>query len=186
MVLKCEPLFSAVGALKKPGSLVILLSPQGKLLSQEMLKRHSGYGHVIMLCGRYEGMDERVSDNLADEEISIGDYVLSGGEIAACVYIDALARLIPGVVGDGDSVTQDSFYAGLLKHPQYTRPADHEGRRVPEVLLSGNHADIARWRREKSLERTFRKRPELLERAELSAEDRKFLQTLGHRSKEVN
>ena len=139
-----------------------------------------------MLCGRYEGVDERVAETRVDEEISIGDYVLSGGEVAACVYIDSLARLIPGVVGDGESVTGDSFYGSLLKHPQYTRPADYEGLAVPAVLLSGNHADIARWRRERSLERTFRKRPDLLEKAELSREDRSFLQTLGHRSKEVN
>jgi len=130
------------------------------------------------VCGRYKGVDERVSEHLVDEELSLGDFVLSGGEPAALCVVDAIARLLPDVVGDFDSVASDSFHSGMLDAPHYTRPAEYQGWTVPAVLLSGHHAAIARWRREQSLRRTFEKRPELLERTHLSAEDRRFLRAL--------
>ena len=160
------------------GTRVTLLSPQGRALTQEVAIEYAGLDHLVLVCGRYKGVDERVSEHLVDEELSLGDFVLSGGEPAALCVVDAVARLLPGVVGDSDSVTSDSFHSGLLDAPYYTRPAEYQGWKVPEVMLSGNHAAIARWRREQSLRRTFERRPELLERAGLSPEDRRFVRDL--------
>ena len=183
MVLKPGPIFNAFEALKRehPGEafLTILLSPQGRLLDQQRAERLSEETRrIVLLCGHYEAIDERVIEALVDEELSIGDYVLTGGELAALVVIDAAARLLPGVLGDEESAYRDSFGDGLLDHPHYTRPAEFRGMRVPEALLSGNHAEIDRWRRRESLKATLKKRPELLGTAELSDEDHKILEEL--------
>ncbi len=154
---------------------VILMSPAGERFTQQGARRLAGVAHFVLLCGRYEGIDERVREALATEEISIGDYVLSGGEVPALVVIDAVARLVPGVVGDDQSVEADSFTRGLLDYPHYTRPAEYEGRPVPEVLLSGHHAEIRRWRRETALQRTKERRPDLLATAALDADEREWL-----------
>jgi tRNA (guanine37-N1)-methyltransferase len=165
MVLKPEPIFRAIkesSADSRETTHVILLSPQGGLFDQEKAKELSLKTRLILICGRYEGVDQRVTDQLVDEEISIGDYVLSGGELAAAVIIDAVSRLIPGVLGQGDSVLKESFMDGSLDYPQYTRPAEYKGLRVPEVLLSGDHKKIEAWRKKKALELTAEKRPDLL------------------------
>jgi tRNA (guanine37-N1)-methyltransferase len=170
MVLKPEPIFRAVESIwpqRQPGQRVILLSAQGRLFNQAAARRLAQERELLLICGRYEGVDERVAEHLADEELSIGDYVLSGGELAACVVIDAVARLIPGVLGKEESALGESFTAqgeelGILDYPQYTRPAEFRGWKVPEVLLSGNHEEIRRWRRQAALEKTARLRPELL------------------------
>jgi tRNA (guanine37-N1)-methyltransferase len=177
MVLKPEPLVAAVESLRQTppgGGRVVLTSPQGKLFDQSEARRLASLARVILLCGRYEGVDERVVESVVDEELSIGDVVLSGGELAACVVVDAVVRLLPGALGCDRSAAEDSFEgpSGLLDYPHYTRPAEFRGMRVPEVLLGGNHAEIARWRRRKSLERTLRRRPDLLARASLTEEDR--------------
>jgi tRNA (guanine37-N1)-methyltransferase len=158
-----------------------LPSPQGKLFDQREAQRLAGYDQVLLLCGRYEGVDERVAELVVDEEISIGDVVLSGGELAACVVVDAVVRLLPGALGCEQSAEQDSFSGegGLLDCPHYTRPAEFRGLGVPDVLLGGHHAEIARWRRRAALERTLRRRPDLLERAGLTDEDRRVLAELG-------
>jgi tRNA (guanine37-N1)-methyltransferase len=166
MVLKPEPLFAAVDRIREergaPGD-IVLTSPDGERLTHRVAERLSRLDHLVILCGRYEGVDERVRQHLATETISIGDYVLSGGELPALVIVDAVARLVPGVVGDEASVSGDTFARdGLLDFPQYTRPAEFRGLQVPPVLLSGHHADIARWRREQSLERTRKVRPDLI------------------------
>jgi tRNA (guanine37-N1)-methyltransferase len=169
MVLKPEPLFAAVDAIRVERgapSAIVLTSPDGDRLTHAMARRLSALDHIVILCGRYEGVDERVRKHLATETISIGDYVLSGGELPALVLVDAVARLIPGVVGDEASVAGDTFArAGLLDFPQYTRPAEFRGHAVPAVLLSGHHAEIERWRRREAIERTLERRPDLLERA---------------------
>jgi tRNA (guanine37-N1)-methyltransferase len=187
MVLKPEPLFRAVRAIEvargRPDA-VILTSPQGRPFTHAGAARLSGLSHVVILCGRYEGVDERVREHLATEELSIGDYVLSGGELPALVLVDAVARLVPGVVGDEASVARDSFVRGLLDCPHYTRPADLDGMTVPAVLLSGHHAEIERWRKREALTRTFRRRPELLAPAELDAEERQILEELQHAGEE--
>lgn len=181
MVLKPEPLFRAVEQIRagrgEPGA-VIVTSPDGERFSHRQAERLAALGHIVILCGRYEGVDERVRSHLATEAISIGDYVLSGGELPALVIVDAVARLVPGVVGDEESVARDSFARGLLDFPQYTRPADFRGMGVPPVLLSGHHKDIERWRRREVLARTFARRPELLEGVELDPEDEALLQEL--------
>ena len=181
MVLKPEPLFRAVAAVRSqrgtPGA-VILTSPDGPRLTQTAAERLRGLGHVVVLCGRYEGVDDRVRSQLATEEMSIGDYVLSGGELPALVIVDAVARLVPGVVGDEQSVARDTFAKGLLDFPQYTRPAEFEGHAVPPVLLSGHHGEIERWRRREALARTLERRPDLLADAELDPEDRAILSAL--------
>lgn len=173
MVLKPEPIFAAVEALTgantranyPPRTRVVLLSPQGKVLTQAVAESFaSDADHLVMICGRYEGVDERVADALITDEVSIGDYVLSGGEPAAIVLADAVIRLIPGALGSETSAVHESFSAGLLDCPHYTRPPEFRGLRVPEVLLGGNHAEIARWRREAALEKTKRNRPDLLEK----------------------
>jgi tRNA (guanine37-N1)-methyltransferase len=168
MVFKPGPVFEAVEAIERePGTPVILLTPQGRLFSQEVAQQLSAHQHLVLICGHYEGVDERIREHLATEELSIGDYVLSGGEIAAMVVIDAVVRLIPGVLGSAESVLDDSHTTGLLEYPQYTRPAVFRDWAVPEVLLSGNHAVIAKWRREQSVSRTRNRRPELLAKAGL-------------------
>jgi len=178
MVMKPEPLARAVEhirATRGAPDAVILLTPQGRTFRQAEAARLSGLSHIVLLCGRYEGMDERVGELLATEELSIGDYVLSGGELAALVVVDAVSRLVPGVVGDEQSVEQDSFSRGLLDYPHYTRPAEYAGRTVPDVLLSGHHADVRRWRKKAALTRTLERRPDLLADAALDEEDRVLL-----------
>ena len=178
MVMKAEPLMRAVSEIREtrgtPGS-VVLLSPQGRTFTQAEAERLGRLEHIVLLCGRYEGMDERVREMVATEEISIGDYVLRGGELAALVVVDAVSRLVPGVVGDEQSVAQDSFSRGLLDYPHYTRPAEIAGHRVPDVLLSGHHADVRRWRRKAALVRTLDRRPELIATATLDEEERALL-----------
>ena len=187
MVMVAEPIFRAVGELA-PGKLsgegvgkdahVVILSPQGQPFEQSDALRLSKTSHLVLICGRYKGVDERVSLHLADEEISVGDFVLSGGEPAALCVLDAIARLLPGVLGDFDSAESDSFQTGLLDCAYYTRPAEIRGHKAPEVLLSGDHGRIAEFRRQDALRRTWERRPELLERAQLSREDRQFLSRL--------
>jgi tRNA (guanine37-N1)-methyltransferase len=178
MVMKAEPLMRAVSEIRETRGTpdtVVLLSPQGRTFTQAEAERLGRLEHIVLLCGRYEGMDERVRDMVATEEISIGDYVLSGGELAALVVVDAVSRLVPGVVGDEQSVAQDSFSRGLLDYPHYTRPAEIAGHRVPDVLLSGHHADVRRWRRKAALVRTLDRRPELIATATLDDEERALL-----------
>ena len=178
MVMKPEPLLRAVEhivATRGKPAAVVLLTPQGRVFTQAEAERLAGLGHVALLCGRYEGMDERVRELAATEELSIGDYVLSGGELPALVVVDAVSRLVPGVVGDEQSIAEDSFSGGLLDYPHYTRPAAVAGRRVPDVLLSGHHAEVRRWRRKAALARTLERRPELLTTAALDEDDRVLL-----------
>jgi tRNA (guanine37-N1)-methyltransferase len=177
MVMMVEPLRSAIRAAREalaPGT-VIYLSPQGRRLDQAGVQRLAGQENVVLVAGRYEGVDQRLIDSEIDEELSIGDYVLSGGELPAMVLIDALVRLIPGALGDEDSARQDSFATGLLDCEHYTRPEEIDGRRVPEVLLSGNHAGIARWRRKQALGKTWLRRPDLLADMPLAKADRQLL-----------
>ena len=180
MVFKPEPMFRAVEAIRRDGEVdaVILTSPQGRRFTQREAERLAGLRRVVLLCGRYEGVDDRVRSALATEELSVGDYVLSGGELPALVIVDAVVRLLPGAVGDEASVDVDSFSHGLLDYPHFTRPAEFRGLRVPDVLLSGNHADIRRWRRRESLARTLALRPDLLASAELDDEAREILRAL--------
>lgn len=178
MLMLPQPIFSAFESVKTEKSVGIYLSPQGEKLTSKLAEELSGEEHLIFLCGRYEGVDQRVLDTLIDREISIGDYVLTGGELAAVVVIDAVSRFIDGVLGSVDSAFEDSFSDGLLEAPQYTRPAEFRGMKVPEVLLSGNHANICAWEREMQLRVTLKKRPDLLEKAELSEEDRKILKKI--------
>lgn len=170
MVMRVEPIFAAVEALKGDGTRVVLMSPRGRLLNHGGVRRLAGYDHLILICGRYEGVDERVAEHLADEELSIGDYVLSGGELPALVVIEAVSRLMPGVLGNPSSLETESHTATLLEHPQYTRPPEFRGWTVPEVLLSGDHAEVERWRREKATELTRDRRPDLLPPTEPSSE----------------
>ena len=163
MLLKPEPIFEAVESLAREGTRVILLSPAGRPFSQAIARELAGLEHLLMVSGHYEGFDERVREQLADDELSIGDYVLTNGALPVMVIIDAVTRLLPGVLGDEDSAQEDSFSQGLLEYPQYTRPAEFRGMKVPEVLLSGNHAEIARWRAEQARLRTQERRPDLLE-----------------------
>jgi len=181
MVMKPEPIYRALKALKEepPEARVILLSPRGKLLDQALAGELARFERLILICGRYEGVDERIREHCVDLELSVGDYVLSGGEIAALVLIEAVGRLIPGVLGCESSAEKDSFSDGLLEFPQYTRPRIFKGWEVPEVLMSGDHARIARWRREQSLGLTYEQRPELLNRAGLDENDIKYLRSLG-------
>ncbi len=181
MVLKPEPLFAAVehiAAVRGRPAAVVLTSPDGERLTHAVARRLSALDHVVVLCGRYEGVDERVRTSLASEALSIGDYVVSGGELPALVIVDAVARFVPGVVGDEDSVARDTFARGLLDYPQYTRPAEFRGMRVPGVLLSGHHGEIEKWRRREALRRTVERRPELLTDATLDADDAKLLKEL--------
>jgi len=183
MVLKPEPFFRALRQIRAvhgdPGA-VVLPTPQGRRFTHDEAIYFRDLRHVVVLCGRYEGIDERVREALATDEISIGDYVLSGGELPALVMLDAVARLVPGVVGDEQSVREDSFATRLLDHPHYTRPAEFEGRKAPEVLLSGHHGEIERWRRREALRRTLERRPDLLGDAELTVEQQRMLDELRH------
>ncbi|MDW7739896.1 MAG: tRNA (guanosine(37)-N1)-methyltransferase TrmD [Bacillota bacterium] len=185
MILKPEPLFEAVEDLRnKEGSVssrVILMTPQGRTFNQKIAAELVAEDHLILICGRYEGIDERVRTALVDDEISIGDYVLTGGELAAAVIVDAVARLIPGFITDEASV-EESFSGLLLEYPQYTRPSEYRGLEVPSVLLSGNHKDIELWRKRESIRRTFELRPDLLENVELSPEDQDYLNRLKNKN----
>jgi tRNA (guanine37-N1)-methyltransferase len=166
MVMKCEPVFNAVESVRAVAARdqqcrSVLLSPGGRVFTQKVAEEYARLDHLILICGHYEGIDQRVADHLIDEELSIGDYVLTNGAIAATVVVDAVARLIPGVLGDENSAPDDSHSSGLLEHPQYTRPVEFRGWRVPDILLSGHHAAIAKWRKEQALEKTKRVRPDL-------------------------
>ena len=186
MVLKAEPIVAAVEDLRGPDGWVGLLTPQGRPLTQPRAAELAARPHLVLICGRYEGVDERVRPLVVDEEISVGDYVLSGGEVAAMVVIDAAARLVPGVVGDAASLVGESHAAGRLSHPQFTRPEEFHGRRAPSVLLSGHHERIARWRRAQALHRTQRRRPDLLEQRPLTAEEAALMrEILPHDPDEV-
>ena len=187
MVLKPEPIFEAVEAIQagaadeKEGPRVVLMTPQGRTFSQAVADELSRESHLVFICGHYEGVDERVQEHLATDAISIGDYVLTGGEIPALVVIDAVLRLLPGVLGSEESPMEDSHAGGLLEYPQYTRPADFRGWTVPEVLLSGDHARVARWRREQVIRQTLERRPELLDKANLGREEKQLVERLTAR-----
>jgi tRNA (guanine37-N1)-methyltransferase len=178
MVMKPEPIFAAVEALREeaPPRRVTLLSPKGRAWNHDLAREYSRLPGLVLICGRYEGEDDRVRQSLVDDEVSIGDYVITGGEAAALVLIESVARLVPGVVGAPESVEQDSFYSGILDYPHYTRPPVFRDMEVPPVLLSGNHADISRWRRKEALRMTLERRPDLLEKAALSKEDEELLE----------
>lgn len=183
MVLKAEPVFSAVEHLMEQVGTgarprVVLMCPQGETFTQQKAEELSKEEHLIMICGHYEGYDERIREHLVTDELSIGDYVLTGGELPAMVVIDSIARLLPGVLGNETSAVTDSYSTGLLEHPHYTRPAVFRDMEVPEVLISGHHSRIETWRREQSLLRTRNRRPDLLEKAELTAKERKWLASL--------
>jgi tRNA (guanine37-N1)-methyltransferase len=177
MVMKPEPIFEAVESILGPdsGSPLILLTPQGRVFSQAIARELSAHERIGLICGRYEGVDERIRQHLVTDEISIGDYVLTGGELPALILIDAVTRLLPGALGDPTGAEDDSHASGLLEYPHYTRPPEFRGEGVPHVLLSGDHAKIAQWRREQSLLRTLQRRPDLLEKAELTEKERKFV-----------
>jgi len=179
MVMKVAPIAQAIDSIRQDPetSRAVLLTPQGKQFSQDVASRFCSYKQLVFVCGRYEGVDERVL-SFVDDEISIGDFILSGGEIAALAVIDAVSRLVPGVVGDEASVREDTFSSGLLKYPQYTRPPSYRGLDVPEVLLSGDHEKIRRWRRQEALKKTVQRRPDLIEKAELSDKDGAFLNSI--------
>ncbi len=180
MVMKVEPVERALAAVKcgdiQP--LVVLMTPQGETFNQKIAAGLAEQKQIIMICGRYEGVDERIREHLVDREISVGDYILTGGELSALVVIDAVSRLIPGVLGNEESARTESFSHGLLEYPQYTRPAEYKGWSVPDVLASGNHAQIERWQRIEAIKRTWLRRPDLLEKIELSAEDEKNLERI--------
>jgi tRNA (guanine37-N1)-methyltransferase len=179
MVMKAAPMFAAVEAIGRERGApdaVVLMTPQGRRFSHDEAERLSRMTRIVVICGRYEGVDERVAEGVVTDEVSIGDYVLTGGELPALVVVDAVTRLVPGVVGDSASVVEDSFVSGLLDCPHYTRPAVFAGRAVPDVLLSGHHGEIERWRRRERVRRTAERRPDLIERAPLSAEDRRELE----------
>jgi tRNA (guanine37-N1)-methyltransferase len=176
MILKPEPLFAAVEALRTEAARVILMDPRGRLLTQDVARELAGVRHLILLAGRYEGVDARVDEQLADDAISIGDYVLTGGELPALIVADAVTRLLPGVLGGEGAAERESFVDGLLEAPQYTRPEEFRGMRVPGVLLSGDHGRIARWRRVQALYRTWRSRPDLLARAGLTGDERRLVE----------
>lgn len=182
MVLKPEPVFRAVGKIKEGSGCrdcrVLLMCPSGRVFDQEKAIALAKYEQLIFICGHYEGFDARIKEGLADESVSIGDYVLTGGELPAMVIVDAVARMIPGVLGSQGSAETDSFYQGLLGYPQYTRPRDFAGRAVPETLLSGDHGKIAKWRRREALRNTWQNRPDLLAKAALNAEDLKALEEI--------
>ena len=187
MVMKPDPVFRAVEEIlgTPPACPLILLTPQGRVFTQQIAMELAQKPRLALLCGRYEGVDERIRAHLVTDEISIGDYVLTGGELPAMILIDAVARLIPGVLGDPDGAMDDSHASGLLEYPHYTRPVDFRGWQVPPVLLSGNHAEIARWRRQQALLRTRLRRPDILEKAELTDEDRKILSRIENTEKAI-
>ena len=180
MVMKVEPIDRALTSVigERNGALIVLLTPQGEPFNQAIARELSSYTRIILICGHYEGVDERVRNHLVDREISIGDYILTGGELSAMVVVDAIARLVPGVLGNDESASTDSFSDGLLEYPHYTRPADYKGWQVPEVLLSGNHREIQDWRRRESIRRTRLKRHDLLKKADLSEKDKEILESI--------
>jgi tRNA (guanine37-N1)-methyltransferase len=180
MVMKVEPIDMALASIvpSRDNALVVLLTPQGETFNQKIAEEMSRYFRIVLVCGHYEGVDERVRDHLVDREISIGDFVLTGGELSAMVIVDAVTRLIPGVLGNYDSASYDSFSTGLLEYPHYTRPGSYRGWQVPDVLLSGNHREIESWRKKESLKRTYLRRPDLLEKIELCDEDGKTLEDI--------
>jgi tRNA (guanine37-N1)-methyltransferase len=180
MVMKVEPVERALAAVKcdELHPLVVLMTPQGETFNQKIAAELALQKQIILICGRYEGVDERIREHLADREISIGDYILTGGELSALVVMDAVARLIPGVLGNEESAVTESFSCGLLEYPQYTRPALYQGWGVPDVLVSGNHAQIERWRKIEALKRTWQRRPDLIDKADLSPDDRKILEKI--------
>lgn len=180
MILKPEPLFAAVDALRTDAARIILMDPRGRVFTQRIAWELAAEKHLILLAGRYEGVDERVSEGLADDALSIGDYVLTGGELPALVVADAVIRVVPGVLGGEGAAERESFADGLLEPPQYTRPEEFRGAHVPAVLLSGDHARIARWRRVQALWRTWRARPDLLDQATLTAEEQKLVEGFAH------
>ncbi len=189
MVLKIEPIYRAVNRInnKRSGDYpIILLSPQGEKLNQRKVKQLQKYDGLVLVCGRYEGFDERIRENIATEEISIGDYVLTGGELPAMVIVNAVARMIPSVLGDEASKEDDSFYQGLLSYPQYTRPREFKEMKVPDILLSGNHQKIDQWRQKQALKRTYLRRPELLKRLELNPDQKKLLKEIKNELKGEN
>jgi tRNA (guanine37-N1)-methyltransferase len=177
MVMKCEPVFEAVESVlgAPPACPVILLTPQGRVFNQQIAQELVRHDRLALICGRYEGVDERIRTGIVSDEISIGDFVLTGGELPALILIDALSRLIPGVLGDPTGAEDDSHASGLIEYPHYTRPPEFRGEKVPDILLSGDHARIAQWRREQSLLRTLQRRPDMLAKKELSDNDKKFL-----------
>ena len=177
MVMQADVVYDAYKSIKDENAKVIYLTPQGKVLNQQKVEKLSKEEHLILLCGHYEGIDQRVIDKIVDEEISIGDYVLTGGEIPAMVLIDSVSRYVDGVLSE-DSTSEESFSQGILEYPQYTRPETFENEKVPEILLSGHHQNINKWRRYQALKNTYLKRPELLENVELSEEDRKNLENI--------
>lgn len=185
MVMKPEPIFDAIDSVKGEGSKVIYLSPQGKTFNQDMANELAKESHIIFLCGHYEGIDNRIIENYIDEEISLGDFVVTGGEIPAMLIVDAVVRLLPGVLSSEESFTDESHYNGLLEYPQYTRPRDFEGHSVPEVLLSGNHKDIENWRKEQALRATLSKRPDMLKGRNLSKEESKILSKIKNESQDI-
>jgi tRNA (guanine37-N1)-methyltransferase len=180
MVMKVEPVARALATVVPPGeeACIVLMTPQGEPFSQRIAAELARHVRIVVICGHYEGVDERIREHLVDREISIGDYVLTGGELPAMVLVDAVSRLVPGVLGNAASSAVDSFSDGILEYPHYTRPAEYRGWKVPDVLLSGNHRDIDRWRRRESLRRTLARRPDLLGAAALTEEDREFIRTL--------
>ena len=185
MVMKPEPIYDAIMSVKKENSRIVYLSPKGRVYDQELANELSKEEHIVFLCGHYEGIDQRIIDNYITEEISIGDYVLTGGELASMVIIDSIARLIPGVLASEDSFTDESHYSGLLEYPQYTRPREFKGSQVPEVLLSGNHKNIANWRKYKALKDTYIKRPDIFSKYKLDKEEKKiFNQVISETSKD--
>jgi tRNA (guanine37-N1)-methyltransferase len=187
MIMRVEPVYKAIKKIKEKNKKkkikTILLTPQGKLLSQSKSKQLAKEPSLVLICGHYKGFDERIRENLIDEELSIGDYVLSGGEIAAMVVVDSVVRLIPGVLGASESMEKDSFYQNILEGPLYTRPAEFEGMKVPDILLSGNHEEISEWRRKEALKRTYLRRPELLNMIKLNKDEQKFLEELKKNTK---
>ena len=188
MVMKVQPVFAALESVLgvPPTCPVILLTPQGRLFNQRIAQELSAHPHLALICGRYEGVDERIREHLATDEISIGDYVLTGGELPALILIDALTRLLPEALGDPDGAQDDSHASGLLEYPHYTRPPEFRGWKVPDLLLSGDHAKIAQWRREQSLIRTLQRRPDLLKNAPLSDKECKFMEKLARAREEQN
>ena len=192
MVMKPEPVFDAIESVlglaspqtQPPVVPVILLTPQGRVFTQRVAEELARHDRIALLCGRYEGVDERIREHLITDEISVGDYVLTGGELPALIIIDALSRLVPGVLGDPTGAEDDSHSMGLLEYPHYTRPPEFRGWKVPDVLLSGDHGKVEKWRREQALLRTYNKRPDMLEKAELSEEDQKIVERLKKQEKQ--
>lgn len=185
MVIKPEPIFDAINSVKTTKSKVIYLSPQGKTFNQNKANELAKENHLILLCGHYEGIDNRIIENYIDEEISLGNFVLTGGELPAMVLVDAIVRLLPGVLSSQESFTDESHYDGLLEYPQYTRPRDFNQYSVPEILLSGNHKDIENWRKEKALETTLVKRPDLLKEKSLSHKESKILSKINQELEDI-